>query len=204
MDLAVWNDILSAHRDIEAQIDHAFAGEERGQDLGALHDALWRRLEELRRSLTKKRSEELAMELLEPLIFATDERVLGRLGDVGLDRAVAWPLLQRGICPEENGGEVFFVRVDDALAEKDAPELLIEVLLYCLQAGFVGRFEGDAVRLADYENKLASRVRSAAPPAAPPPAAEPPAVPSARRQVLLVVAALVVLNVIFFAVAAWL
>jgi type VI secretion system protein ImpK len=202
MDLAVWNDILAAYRDIEAQIGRAFADKERSPDLGALHDALWRRLEELRKSLAKKRSEELAMEVLEPLIFATDERVLERLGDVSLDRAVAWPMLQRGICPEENGGEVFFLRADDVLAEKEPPELLTEVLLFCLHAGFVGRYEGDAAKLADYKQKLASRVASPAVPAAPPPAAEPPAVPSGRRQTLLLVAALVVVNVIFFAAAA--
>lgn len=50
------------------------------------------------------------------------------------------PLLQTKHCNLYDGGELFFVYLEDALRSPATPSLVLQLFLFCLRAGFCGRY----------------------------------------------------------------
>jgi len=107
-----------------------------------------------------------------------DERERVALGPL----AEAWrlPLLQTELVEIDDGGDRFFTQLEELLRRADVHALIFEIHLYCLRAGFVGRFRDRRHDLERLQARVAQRVlggqgrRPHAPPA-------PPPVPASRR-----------------------
>ena len=95
------------------------------------------------------------------LLVLYDELELGELGSFATERASV--PLQTEYCGIHDGGERFYVLVDDALSGIVTPPLVLQLLLFCLQAGFCGRIptKSDPER-EEYIRRLSLRVDAAA------------------------------------------
>lgn len=95
------------------------------------------------------------------LLVLYDELELAELGSLASERA-SIPL-QTEYCAIHDGGERFYMLVDDALSLAVTPPLVLQVLLYCMQAGFCGRIatKTDPER-EEYIRRLSLRVDEAA------------------------------------------
>ena len=91
------------------------------------------------------------------LMIHYDERELVAIGEEGRNRASG--LLQSEHCEINDGGARFYAYVETALALALTPQLVFQLLLFCLQGGFCGKFanQGDIER-QNYVDKLSQRV----------------------------------------------
>lgn len=94
---------------------------------------------------------------LAALMIHYDERELAAIGEEGRNRSPG--SLQAEHCEINDGGERFYVYVEASLALALTPGLVIQLLLFCLQGGFCGKFpnQGDVER-RNYVAKLSERV----------------------------------------------
>jgi type IV/VI secretion system ImpK/VasF family protein len=108
-----------------------------------------------------------------------DERERVALGPL----AEAWrlPLLQAELFEIDDGGDRFFAQLEELLRRADVHSLVFEIHLYCLRAGFVGRYRDRRHDLERLQARVAERVRADQPRRAAQPPAPPPA--GARRRV---------------------
>ena len=108
-----------------------------------------------------------------------DERERVALGPL----AGSWrlPLLQTDLVEIDDGGDRFFAQLEELLGRADVHALIFEIHLYCLRAGFVGRFRERRHDLERLQERVARRVLGGhgRRPHAPLIVAEPPA----RRRV---------------------
>ena len=103
-----------------------------------------------------------------------DERERVMLGAL----AERWglPLLQADLLQIDDGGDRFFGQLQDLLVRSDVHELVFEIHLLCLRAGFVGRYRDRRHELDALTARLVARVRHDQPQRSGPsaPAAAPP------------------------------
>ncbi|UQA56291.1 DotU family type IV/VI secretion system protein [Polyangium aurulentum] len=201
-----WTKIVDAYRDICGLIDQTLGGAKPVADLQGLFSAIWRRLDELRRSLPEDPE---PLDLLAPLAFFFDERVLLRLSADPVGRELSWPMLGRAFASDNAAsldafyaGDAFFERARE-LNEDSAP-LLVQVYLFCLDEGFSGRHAHDPEALRRERETLFRRLSLRAPP--PPTSASTSlASPRAPRPlwhfVIAVIAGAVVWQVILWRIA---
>ncbi|HKE15795.1 MAG TPA: DotU family type IV/VI secretion system protein [Kofleriaceae bacterium] len=103
-----------------------------------------------------------------------DERERCALGPL----ADAWrlPLLQSELVEIDDGGDRTFAQLEELLRRADVHALIFEMHLYCLRAGFVGRFRDRRHDLERLQARVAERVvggQGRRPPAPPSPAPAP-------------------------------
>lgn len=109
-------------------------------------------------------------------------------------------LLQTEYCGLYDGGERFFVLLEDALRSPATPGLVLQLFLFCMRSGFCGRYAsaGDPERLA-HQRELSERVaRNPEPSRAGGVSAPLPRIPGQRFPYLVYVAALAVLVGVWF------
>lgn len=111
------------------------------------------------------------------IVAHIDERERVALGPL----AVAWrlPLLQTELFEIDDGGDRFFAQLEELLPRADVHALIFEIHLYCLRAGFVGRYRDRRHDLERLEARLIARVRADQPRRA---SAAPLALPPGPRQ----------------------
>ncbi|MBL9045592.1 MAG: DotU family type IV/VI secretion system protein [Myxococcales bacterium] len=97
-----------------------------------------------------------AQEVLLPPVLTCDELVLRRLPK---NLRQNWPLLQAELYGLTDGGEKFFQLIDEKLLEVQPSPLLLEVLLYCIGRGFLGRFVTEPAKVLTYKDRLKERLR---------------------------------------------
>lgn len=159
MNIKVWADLVRAYDDMTREISSAPPPKAPG-DLGALRVKLWDKLVTLKGDLTELTSPEQARRLLRPLVFLVDERVLAKLPpEGGVDW---WSALQRDFAVD-GGGEVFFEDVRRLTGRRmgEASEPQVDVTaeyLFCLRAGFRGRYFEDLAALRDAGERLAEEL----------------------------------------------
>lgn len=164
-DVLVWQTVLDAMEAVDADTARAFTAAE--PDLGALYRRTLSRFEGLRGALRRLGLELTRCdEVLRPLAFLVDERVLARLSPASNERQQQWPLVQRGATHELFGGDEFFVLADELIGRPDSSSLVIEVYLYCLAQGFVGRFADTPDELERYRASLWACLKVPSSPAA--------------------------------------
>jgi type IV/VI secretion system ImpK/VasF family protein len=145
----------------------------------ALREALEARLDPALTEQLGLWQKHLAMTAIAAYADERERVALGPLAD-------AWrlPLLQTELFEIDDGGDRFFAQLEELLRRADVHSLIFEIHLYCLRAGFVGRYRERRHDLERLQARVVERVRSdpprraAAPPAPPAP---PPAL--ARRRV---------------------
>lgn len=179
MNLDQWcklGDWHEAVRDSLSQLLPATAGDANAETLRALRLRFLDAFERLRTNLLPGLSERDVNQLLLPLVLHSDEKVLSRLrpGDRHF-----WPLLQRELYGVENGGDLFYDLADEQLGAGADAQGLREVLLFCLQDGFRGRYGDSPTRIQSYRTKLAAHL-APPPPTSPAAAAAPEIFPMAH------------------------
>jgi type IV/VI secretion system ImpK/VasF family protein len=112
------------------------------------------------------------------IVSFIDERERVALGSL----ADAWrlPLVQSQLLQIDDGGDRCFVQLQDLLARVDVHELVFEVHLLCLRAGFVGRYRDRRHELDKIIGWLVERLRSYRPRHALPVVPDAPPVPRRR------------------------
>ncbi|HTV23316.1 MAG TPA: DotU family type IV/VI secretion system protein [Polyangiaceae bacterium] len=108
---------------------------------------------------------------LAALLIHYDER---ELASAQGGAAGASMLLQTEYCGLYDGGERFFVLLEDALRSPATPSLVLQLFLFCMRSGFCGRYPNvsDPERLANQE-ELCQRVGRRPEPLSPPRADAP-------------------------------
>ena len=101
--------------------------------------------------------------VLFPLAIYFDQLIAARSGtDITQVSSFDQPtLVQDTLFHIDNGGERFYLTLDEALNERDPPALLLEVFYYCLKDGFLGRYEAHDPGRAAYLERLAQRLAPA-------------------------------------------
>ncbi len=120
-----------------------------------LRSELLGKLGELRAQLRGQLSDKEAGMVLLPLCIHVDELVMRLFPP---SEQAKWPLLQRELFDVLHGGQVFFDFVDERLHMPDTPQLVIDVLYFCLSDGFAGKFRDDPSRLEQYKRQLSERI----------------------------------------------
>jgi type VI secretion system protein ImpK len=166
MNLHVWTELVASSREaaegIQAKAPDAAASDLDNMRpvLGAdamdeLHAQLRQTLARLAGKLGQTLDNGDIKQILFILAIALDEKVQRRLAP---EEAPKWPLLQRALFDVHDGGDLFYDLIDDRLARVDTPELLFEVLYFCLSDGFVGRHSRNRPAIEEYQRKLAARI----------------------------------------------
>jgi type IV/VI secretion system ImpK/VasF family protein len=108
-----------------------------------------------------------------------DERERVALG--GLAETWRLPLLQTELLEIDDGGDRFFTQLNELLARADVHELVFEVHLLCVRAGFVGRYRDRRHELEKLTGWITHRLRQHEPRRALMVVSEPPA--TRRRRI---------------------
>jgi type IV/VI secretion system ImpK/VasF family protein len=125
-----------------------------GADLVKLRARVRQRLVWLKSQLTGTLPEHEVHYVLFPIIVHFDELV--RL--VSRGAATRWEPLQSELYDVDNGGELFFTRLEERLLQEETPPIVFEVFYFCLKDGFQGMHQGDTRKLAEYEARLSDRI----------------------------------------------
>jgi type IV/VI secretion system ImpK/VasF family protein len=138
----------------------------------AARDALGAKLDAALAEHLDQRQKHLSMVAIAAYVDERERVALGPLAEV-------WrlPLLQAELLEVDDGGDRFFSQLAELMARPDVHELVFELHLLCLRAGFVGRYRDRRHDLDRLIEHLSARVRASAP-------RRPPALPgneAARR-----------------------
>jgi type IV/VI secretion system ImpK/VasF family protein len=71
-------------------------------------------------------------------------------------------LVQDTLFHIDDGGERFYLMLEEALNEREPPSLLLEVYYYCLKDGFLGRYNADSPERTSLLERLAQRLDDSA------------------------------------------
>lgn len=171
MNIQVSAELIKAYRDAVREIDAALPDPMAPLDASKLRaklDGLRAKLADplatLREELTDLASAEQARRLIRPLVFLIDEKVLARLPELS---DVEWRALQREFAVD-GGGDVFFEDVKlftsrKKLEPSDSEFDVIAEYLFCLRAGFEGRYFEDRAAARDAAESLADELPRPAP-----------------------------------------
>lgn len=125
------------------------------EGLNQLQSLLLGAVEQLRSELGAHYRAEEVEDALRPFTYLVDEQVLHRLSET---EQAEWPFLQYRLFGEEGGGDLFFELADARLNQPGASPLVLEMLHFCLTAGFTGRYLGNTAKLREYKQRLADRI----------------------------------------------
>lgn len=142
VEVRLLSELARAHEDVRASIQVAlFATAARVPDLVTLRGELRRRLDQLFETLVACSDEKQAIDALVPFVFLVDEQVECALLDASVPGDCSWPQLQRDLFSQARaeGGDVFFERAQELLAEQPPRPFVVAAYLFCLKANFQGR-----------------------------------------------------------------
>jgi type VI protein secretion system component VasF len=136
------SEIVAAHAEVSSIMEAAFSGmSPRGPDLVSLRGDLRRCLDRLVEALLGFSVERDAIDALVPFVFFVDEQVEHCLAVSTEPGGDSWFQLQRDLFGERRaeGGDVFYERAEELLAETTPRTTVIAAYLFCLKANFRGR-----------------------------------------------------------------
>lgn len=126
-------------------------------DIVKLRADLRQRLKNLEDKLSADLPEREVFYALFPIVVYTDELVRSAVHD----RAAQWPALQFELYNIENGGEVFYKKLDELLAKNETEPLIFEIFYFCLKDGFLGQWQDNPMKVQEYMNRAASAIQVA-------------------------------------------
>ena len=112
-------------------------------------------LDVFRAALAEHLSERDCYLVVFPIVAHFDELVQTRYLD---PEQTNWPSLQLELFQINDAGEVFYDTLDDLLLKPQTLPLIFEVFYLCLSDGFVGRQAGNPARIAEYMERLRTRI----------------------------------------------
>ena len=127
-------------------------------------------LDRLRMVLHDHYTERDAYLVLFPIVTHLDEYVQTNLLSQNhpkaayFSRLMKWPTLQKELFDIEDGGVLFYDTLDDLLRKPQTPTFVYEVYLLCLNHGFQGKYNDNAVKLSEYKKKLSEKIPVGTPP----------------------------------------
>jgi len=151
----VWQGIVAAMQEGEALAESHASAAASQEMLPELRRKMRALLGRLAKDLSALLGPAEAQEVLLPLVLICDELVLKRLPK---NARQAWPLLQAELYGINDGGEKFFQLIDEKLLQVQPSALLLEVLLYCLGRGFLGRYVNEPAKVLPYKDRLKERL----------------------------------------------
>ncbi len=182
MKLEHWHALLATHRELREGLDKTLpvpaSGEQRTstrvgmEAMQHLQQRFLGALNSLREALASGHTPEQVEEVLQPYVFLLDELVLRRLSQA---EQPIWPLIQQRLFGQDSGGDHFFDLTEARLNQPDTPVILLEMLYFCLLAGFQGRHSDNAAKLHEFKEQLKARIPRPPPPGVP--EAAPPVEP---------------------------
>lgn len=137
---------------VELWVPYRRARAELGGPILKLKTALERALPDPR----AREGEAQADRALAALLIHYDERELAFAQGGGAGASV---LFQTEYCGLYDGGERFFILLEDALRSPATPALVLQLMLFCMRSGFCGRYQSlDDAERAACQNELSQRV----------------------------------------------
>lgn len=125
-----------------------------GADFVKLRARVRQRLVWLKGQLSSTLPEHEVHYVLFPIVVHFDELV--RL--VSRGATTRWEPLQSELYDVDNGGELFYTRLEERLRQEETPPIVFEVFYFCLSDGFQGMHQGDARKIAEYKARLEQRI----------------------------------------------
>lgn len=125
-----------------------------GIDLVEVRSDVRSRIKELKRLLAASLSEREVHHVLFPVVVFSDEFFL----KATMGGTAQWEPLQSELYEVENGGEMFYEKLDTLIMKDDTHPFVLEVYYFCLSDGFVGMYEDDQARIGQIKAKIAQRI----------------------------------------------
>ncbi|WP_437760858.1 DotU family type IV/VI secretion system protein [Sorangium sp. So ce1389] len=125
-----------------------------GADFVKLRARVRQRLVWLKGQLSGTLPEHEVHYVLFPIVVHFDELV--RL--VSRGATTRWEPLQSELYDVDNGGELFYTRLEERLNQEETPPIVFEVFYFCLSDGFQGMHQGDAKKIAEYKARIQLRI----------------------------------------------
>ncbi|WP_437308031.1 DotU family type IV/VI secretion system protein [Sorangium sp. So ce388] len=125
-----------------------------GADFVKLRARVRQRLVWLKTQLSGTLPEHEVHYVLFPIVVHFDELV--RL--VSRGATTRWEPLQSELYDVDNGGELFYARLEERLRQAETPPIVFEVFYFCLSDGFRGMYQGDEKKIAEYKARLDVRI----------------------------------------------
>ncbi|XXY47171.1 DotU family type IV/VI secretion system protein [Sorangium sp. So ce269] len=125
-----------------------------GADFVKLRARVRQRLVWLKGQLSSTLPEHEVHYVLFPIVVHFDELV--RL--VSRGATTRWEPLQSELYDVDNGGELFYTRLEERLRQEETPPVVFEVFYFCLNDGFQGMHQGDARKIAEYKARIELRI----------------------------------------------
>lgn len=159
-----WHDLSDTLQRIRTLTEQTSTRLEHEEQTGAQEILEWlngevlRLLLELKKRLEALIADDIVLLMLSPLVLLSDEIILTRL-PARLNRT--WPLLQKVVLERDDGGQLFYRRLEELLLDARCPKEVLQVYYYCLKAGFQGRYAGDPPGHAEIVERLRLRLPTA-------------------------------------------
>ncbi|WP_129348369.1 DotU family type IV/VI secretion system protein [Sorangium cellulosum] len=125
-----------------------------GADFVRLRARVRQRLVWLKGQLSSTLPEHDVHYVLFPIVVHFDELV--RL--VSRGATTRWEPLQSELYNVDNGGELFYTRLEERLVQEETPPIVFEAFYFCLSDGFQGMHQGDARKIAEYKARIELRI----------------------------------------------
>lgn len=152
MNRALWWAVVSTLEEIKGLIA-------RSKGLEGLRTAIRGQLTQLRRQMSAAMPEAEVYKVMFPLVIYSEELVLRHLSE---REQTQWPLLQAELYQIRDGGEALYRLLDEELEKPDMIPALAEVMFYCLNDGFLGRYSEESLKIKEYQDRLAARIQARA------------------------------------------
>lgn len=116
---------------------------------------LRRELDVVREKLAGRLNERDTYLVLFALVAHFDELVQTRFlkGD-----KLSWPTLQRELFQVDDAGEVFYDTIEDILMKPQTLPFVLEVYYFCLNDGFMGKYDRNPAKIHDCMQRLKQRI----------------------------------------------
>jgi type IV/VI secretion system ImpK/VasF family protein len=123
-------------------------------DIVALRAEIRKRLLWLKGKLSETLTEREAYYALFPVVIYTDELVQSAIEGA----ANMWRPFQMELFHIDNGGESFYLALDELLKKEETLPLIFEVFYFCLSDGFRGQYLNDPTKIEEYKTRLGARI----------------------------------------------
>ena len=75
----------------------------------------------------------------------------------------AWPPLQKELFQVDDAGDMFYESLEEILSKPQTLPFIYEVYYFCLNYGFKGRYNDNALKINEYMKKLKAKIAAAIP-----------------------------------------
>ncbi len=130
-------------------------GEEDSEEIIKLRAHIRTQLDFLRAKLSETLAERDCYLILFAMVAHFDEYVQANYLS---DTSLLWPPLQKELYQTDDAGELFYDTLDEILHRPQTLPLIYEVFYFCLNHGFLGRYNNNPVKITEYMRRLRGKI----------------------------------------------